>query len=410
MQRVTTSTLLFVTSLATFAWSPSVQAAKIACVGDSITFGYGLGDANTQSYPAVLQSLLGASHTVRNFGVSGTTLLKNGDRPYWAEANFTASGDFSPDVVIVMLGTNDAKAQNWSHASEFTSDYDELVAHYRALGALVYVAAPPPVYAPGAYGIPPDVLNDDIVPRERQIAADLGAPLVDVYQALSGKPEDFPDTVHPNADGARIIAQTVNAALASYGFGGNMSGGAGGSGQGGRAGNGGGRAGDGGGRAGNDGGRTSSAGASLGGIGAAGSSSGVNAGGSSGGVGPLGGKAGIGGFATSAGASGTSTGGRVSAAGGASASGADSGGNQSAGGRAGAAGGIASGGVFSVISGAPGFAGAGAASMPRATTSDHANDGCGCRIERARESSVRAALLACLALLAVRRRKQRVRA
>src|SRR4051812_46467137 len=260
MQR--TSTLLFVTCLATLAWSPAVEAAKIACVGDSITFGYGLSDANTQSYPAVLQTLLGASHTVRNFGVSGTTLLKNGDRPYWDEANFAGSGDFSPDIVIVMLGTNDAKAQNWSHASEFTSDYDALVAHYRALGALVYVAAPPPVYAPGAYDIQPDVLNDDIVPRERQIAADLGAPLIDVYQALSGKPADFPDTVHPNADGARIIAQTVNAALVSYGFGGNASGGAAGGGAGGRAGNDGGRSND-------EGGRTSTAGSSLGGGGTA---------------------------------------------------------------------------------------------------------------------------------------------
>jgi len=409
MQRLTTSTLLFVT-LATLAWSPAVEAAKIACVGDSITFGYGLSDANTQSYPAVLQTLLGASHTVRNFGVSGTTLLKNGDRPYWAEANFTASGDFAPDVVIVMLGTNDAKAQNWAHASEFTSDYDALVAHYRTLGALVYVAVPPPVYAPGAYSIPPDVLNDDIVPRERTIASDLGAPLVDVYQALSGKPEDFPDTVHPNADGARLIAQTVSMALASYGFGGNASGGAAGAGQGGRAGNAGGRAGNDGGRTGSDGGRTSSAGASLGGGGNAGGTSGMNAGASSGGVGALGGKAGIGGVETSAGASGMSTGGRVSAAGGASGSGAHSAGNPSAGGHAAAAGATPSGGVSGGISGVPGFAGAGAASTPRTPTSEPSNDGCGCRIERAPDSSVRGALLGSLALFALRRRKQRVRA
>jgi len=397
MQR--TSTLLFVTCLATLAWSPSVEAAKIACVGDSITFGYGLSDANSQSYPAVLQTLLGASHTVRNFGVSGTTLLKNGDRPYWDEANFGASGDFSPDIVIVMLGTNDAKAQNWSHASEFTGDYDALVAHYRALGALVYVAAPPPVYAPGAYDIQPDVLNDDIVPRERQIAADLGAPLVDVYQALSGKSADFPDTVHPNADGARIIAQTVNAALASYGFGGNPSAGAAGGGPGGRAGNDGGRSNG-------DGGRTSTAGSSLGGGDTAGSSAGVNAAGGSGGrVGALGGNAGIGGVATNAGASGTPAGGRPSAAGGASGMTANSAGNQSTGGRAGVTGAGGSAGV----SGAPGVAGAGAASTPRTRASDDANDGCGCRIERDREPRLGAALLACLAVMARRRRKPRVR-
>jgi acyl-CoA thioesterase-1 len=205
--------------VAAILWAQSASGAKIACVGDSITFGHGL-NQNTESYPAVLAARLGAGHSVRNFGVSGTTLLKNGDNTYWDEANFTASGAFDPDVVVIMLGTNDAKPQNWSREAEFSPDYAELIAHYRSLGALVYVATPPPVYGAGAFDIQPAVVSNEVAPLVRTIAMDASAPLIEIFTALSGKSELFPDTVHPNAAGAELIADTVFAALEQTGFGG----------------------------------------------------------------------------------------------------------------------------------------------------------------------------------------------
>src|SRR5579863_8364775 len=60
---------------------------RIACVGDSITAG--LGVATGKSYPSQLQALLGDKWQVQNFGVSGRTLLKKGDHPYWIEKAFT---------------------------------------------------------------------------------------------------------------------------------------------------------------------------------------------------------------------------------------------------------------------------------------------------------------------------------
>jgi acyl-CoA thioesterase I len=160
--------------VAAVSWTSGAEAAKIACVGDSTTYGYGLTNRASESYPAVLEGLLGATHTVQNFGVSGCTLLKNGDKPYWKEGTFSSSDNFDPDVVIVMLGTNDAKPQNWSHKAEFSSDYLALIDHYRALGALVYVAAPPPVYDPGAFDIAPTVVASEVVPLLRQIATHCG--------------------------------------------------------------------------------------------------------------------------------------------------------------------------------------------------------------------------------------------
>jgi acyl-CoA thioesterase I len=202
------------------SWAKPADAAKIACVGDSITYGYNLSNPSQQSWPAVLQTMLGSGHTVQNFGSSGCTLLKLGDKPYWNDPAFSASDAFKPDVVVVMLGTNDAKPQNWSHKADFVGDYTSLIGHYRTPGALVYVVLPPPVYAPGAFSIDPNVLSGEVVPLIRQIAANANVPLIDVFQALSGLPSDFPDTVHPNVDGSKLIAQTVAAALQEGGFGG----------------------------------------------------------------------------------------------------------------------------------------------------------------------------------------------
>ncbi len=221
------STLL-VSVLVALSWGSPAAAAKIACVGDSITYGYGLGDPTTESYPAVLQSILGSEHTVENFGVSGCTALRQGDKPYWNESAYTTSTSFAPDLVIILLGTNDAKPQNWQHQTEFAMDYGALVEHYQMLGARVYVAIPAPVFGAGAFDISPQILAEQVVPLVRQAAVERDAPQIDLFAALSGQAALFPDTVHPNAEGARWIAETVAAALERDGMGSAGAGGAGG--------------------------------------------------------------------------------------------------------------------------------------------------------------------------------------
>src|SRR4051812_1868247 len=56
---------------------------RVACVGDSITFGYGIKDRDHNSYPAQLGVMLGNKWEVRNFGVNGVTALRKGTRPYF---------------------------------------------------------------------------------------------------------------------------------------------------------------------------------------------------------------------------------------------------------------------------------------------------------------------------------------
>jgi acyl-CoA thioesterase I len=187
---------------------------KIACVGDSITFGSGVENRETNNYPAVLGRMLGSKFEVKNFGVSGTTVLKAGDHPYWQADAFKAVDDYRPNAIVLKLGTNDSKPQNWKYAARFEADLRELVDHFQALPSKprIWLCLPVPVYET-QWGINDAVVRGEIVPKIRRVAAEKKLPTIDLYAALSGKPDHFPDKVHPNAAGAGVIARVVYRAL-----------------------------------------------------------------------------------------------------------------------------------------------------------------------------------------------------
>ncbi len=183
---------------------------RIACVGNSITYGLRIEDREQHSYPAVLQRLTGDNAVVLNAGVSGTTLLKQGDYPYWTTAAFREATDFEPDLVIIKLGTNDTRFRNWGQHDALANDLRELIAHFakRPSAPRIWVCLPVPMY--GAFRALNDrTLRRDIIPVIRQVAQEEGVPIIDLYEALDGAPEYFPDGIHPNADGAEQIARTV---------------------------------------------------------------------------------------------------------------------------------------------------------------------------------------------------------
>lgn len=209
------SSLLLAASLA--AWLPSLGTPlKVACVGDSITEGAGLNNPALESYPARLQRLLGTNDfTVRNYGVSGRTLLKKGDFPYWKEAAYRQSHDWNPDVVIIQLGTNDSKPQNWRHGTNYVTDYEELIATYTNLASQprIVLCTPCPVYRTGAFDIRPGVVATNIAPLVRELGARLGWPVIELHERLAGHPEWFPDTVHPNTRGMAVMAAVMVEAI-----------------------------------------------------------------------------------------------------------------------------------------------------------------------------------------------------
>jgi lysophospholipase L1-like esterase len=185
---------------------------RVACIGDSITQGSGLGKG--QSYPSQLQVMLGDGWKVGNFGVSGRTLLKKGDFPYWKEKAYQDALQSAPDVVIIMLGTNDTKPQNWKFEAEFTADYTELVKSFQTLASKprIYVCRPCPAPAPGNFGINEKGVQEQI-PRIDKLAKALGLGIIDMHAALADKPEMLPDRVHPNNQGAGEMAKAAFKAL-----------------------------------------------------------------------------------------------------------------------------------------------------------------------------------------------------
>jgi lysophospholipase L1-like esterase len=190
------------------------EPVKVACIGDSITEGSGLPDPAKNAYPGQLQALLGDKWKVGNFGVSGRTLLKKGDYPYWNEKAYQNALGFSPDVVIIMLGTNDTKSQNWKHEAEFSTDYAELVKSFQALASKprIYVCRPCPVPEPGNFGIN-EKNNKEWIKRIDKLAKDMDLGVIDMHKALEDKPQLLPDRVHPNVEGAGEMAKAAFKAL-----------------------------------------------------------------------------------------------------------------------------------------------------------------------------------------------------
>ena len=187
---------------------------RVACVGDSITFGAGVENRETNCYPVVLGKLLGARFDVRNFGVSGATLLKNGDFSYWKLPQFEQLIEFAPQVIILALGTNDSKPQNWKYREQFAGDLRTLLEQFAMWPSppKIWVCFPPPVYET-KWGINEATVSGEIIPLIRQIAQEKKVPTIDLHEALSERPEYFPDQIHPNATGAAMMAMTIFTAL-----------------------------------------------------------------------------------------------------------------------------------------------------------------------------------------------------
>lgn len=187
------------------------RTVRLACIGDSITEGYQMPEKERFAYPAQLAQLLGSDWDVRNFGVSGATLMRAGGYPYQQRPAYAAALAWKPDVVVIALGTNDTKAENNAkRGDDFVPSYRALIADFRAANprAKIFLCLPPPAFA-DEMGISDAVLRQEILPRIQEVVSEEKLPLIDLHQSLQDAGAFFPDKIHPNREGAALIARFV---------------------------------------------------------------------------------------------------------------------------------------------------------------------------------------------------------
>ncbi len=189
----------------------SQNKIRIACVGNSITYGARIENRETNSYPAQLGAMLGSNYEVGNFGVSGTTLLQKGNAPYRKTTAYQKALDFQPDWVFIKLGTNDTKPANRIFLNEYVQDYKDLIASFRQLPShpRVVLLLPVPVFSTDTTGITARVVSEKLLPMVRQIAYETDCEVINLFNLLINSPELVPDKVHPNAAGATVIAKRI---------------------------------------------------------------------------------------------------------------------------------------------------------------------------------------------------------
>ena len=210
--------------------TPKPGAIRVACIGNSITDGHGIDMATAYGYPAELQKMLGNDYWVKNFGVSGRTMLNKGDVPYMNEVAWADAQAFRPDIVIIKLGTNDSKPQNWQYKAEFQQDLEQMITTLRPDLAQpagkkkgkkasprgdmdgapkIFLCTPIPALSSN-WGISEDVIRDEIIPIQQEVAKKFGLKVIDLHTLFTGDAAKMlDDGIHPDGKGAHRIAELI---------------------------------------------------------------------------------------------------------------------------------------------------------------------------------------------------------
>ena len=190
--------------------APRKDAVRVACIGNSITFGAGIRNRSRDSYPSVLARMLGDSYWVKNFGVSARTMLNKGDHPYMNEPAYKNALAFNPNIVVIKLGTNDSKSFNWKYKADFMKDAQTMIDAFKGLPSQpkIYLCYPSKAYLTGD-GINDDIISKEIIPMIKKLAKKNDLSVIDLHTAIDGMPELFPDRIHPNEKGAQVMAKAV---------------------------------------------------------------------------------------------------------------------------------------------------------------------------------------------------------
>ena len=180
---------------------------RVALIGDSVT--------ELTKYPYYAKQILGPPYLVCNFGVCGSMISLDSDCAYMHSEAFVEATNFKPDIVVVMLGTNDANLSLIESYTNFTEDYIALIEKLQALESKprVWIIKPPPIFNE-TLGYSIEGLAKGVIPAIEEVARRAEVSIIDVYSALT-RSYYFSDGVHPNDEGAKVIARIVCHAIVS---------------------------------------------------------------------------------------------------------------------------------------------------------------------------------------------------
>jgi len=200
---------------------------KVACVGDSITYGHGIKDWEINNYPAQLQEILGDAYHVANFGSSGACVNPEGDQPYVSRDVYKAALEYDADIIVFMMGTNDSKPENWNGYEAFKEDYTELLESLtegETTPKIIIGTCAESFFLEDAdtstgiakYDIQPAIVDEIAEKIHEESIAGIVTCVVDIHSLTEAHPEWFEvDGIHPNNDGAKAIAEAVGEAILS---------------------------------------------------------------------------------------------------------------------------------------------------------------------------------------------------
>lgn len=203
---------------------PTPGQLRVACVGDSITYGHGIFNWPENNYPSVLGRLLGEGYHVRNFGVCGRCVQDDTDQPYRQTERYRQSLAYGADILIFMMGTNDSKPENWHGVPAFRAALRALLEDYLTgeKPPALYLCIPATAFFAEGYtgtvtrfDVQPEVV-DTICRIVREAAQELGCPTIDIHALTGANPQWFSaDSVHPDSHGAAAIAQEIHSVFAN---------------------------------------------------------------------------------------------------------------------------------------------------------------------------------------------------
>jgi len=182
--------------------APKSNVVRVACVGDSLTA--------ISGYPLDLQKMLGDNYTVGNFGVVGSTVTLHSWKPYMNQDEFYRAKNFRPDIVVIILGTNDDLMNLHQYNASLEDDYARLITEFQQIESNpdIFIAKPPPIFSNNS-DLSLTYLTNTIIPKTEDLANKMHLPIIDLYSPFSDHADYFEDGIHPNSQGATLIATEV---------------------------------------------------------------------------------------------------------------------------------------------------------------------------------------------------------